>query len=313
MTMALHFQRLLQTQLNDEDALTVLAPGLGLRFLLADLLRRYCDPAHFVVVVNATAEEEDFLVRHLALEDVQPLPLVINNEVAVADRSETTREQNGRAPARASRADLEHGALATARAAPPRPLPASSQRHRVRQRRRRVCDVAHPGRRHAHQPLSNEQPHRADCVPRGAVRARGCAVALAPPLRIANASGGGTGPPSVGLAGVRARPRSVTEYSAEALVVRHYRQATRAGFIKAVSEDPQELVSGFAHLEKTLRTLFLSRVHLWPRYGALPHRLDAHGRHAHGSGRTPAWTPRPPASTLTSRRRWTVRRSTCSR
>ena len=121
--MALHFQRLLQTQLNDEDALTVLAPGLGLRFLLADLLRRYCDPAHFVVVVNATAEEEDFLVRHLALEDVQPLPLVINNEVAVADRSETTREQNGRAPARASRADLEHGALATARAAPPPPPP----------------------------------------------------------------------------------------------------------------------------------------------------------------------------------------------
>ena len=291
------------------DALTVLAPGLGLRFLLADLLRRYCDPAHFVVVVNATAEEEDFLVRHLALEDVQPLPLVINNEVAVADRSETTREQNGRAPARASRADLEHGALATARAAPPAPFP----------RPHSVTVYANGGvvfvtsRILVVDMLTNRFP-TSSLTGLIVCHAERYEREVAPsPLRLANASGGGTGPPSVGLAGVRARPRSVTEYSAEALVVRHYRQATRAGFIKAVSEDPQELVSGFAHLEKTLRTLFLSRVHLWPRYGALPHRLDAHGRHAHGSGRTPAWTPRPPASTLTSRRRWTVRRSTCSR
>ena len=57
----------------------------------------------------------------------------------------------------------------------------------------------------------------------------------------------------------------MTEYSAEALILRHYRQATRTGFIKAVSEEPQDLTGGFGKLEKTMRALYLTRVHLWPR------------------------------------------------
>jgi hypothetical protein len=60
--------------------------------------------------------------------------------------------------------------------------------------------------------------------------------------------------------------RRVAEGSTEALIVRHYRQATRTGFLKALSEDPAALVSGFGKLDKTLRALSLSRVHLWPRY-----------------------------------------------
>lgn len=58
----------------------------------------------------------------------------------------------------------------------------------------------------------------------------------------------------------------VVEGSTEALIVRHYRQATRTGFLKAFSEDPAALISGFGKLDKTLRALSLSRVHLWPRY-----------------------------------------------
>ena len=57
----------------------------------------------------------------------------------------------------------------------------------------------------------------------------------------------------------------MTEYSTEALILRQYRHASKAGFIKAISEDPHELTNGFGRLEKTMRALFLTRVHLWPR------------------------------------------------
>ena len=111
--MELHYQRVLFEELCAEDGLAVLAPGLGLRFLLARLLRRYCDPAHFVVVVNATAEEEDFLVSQLALDDVSPLPAVVNNEVPVADRCERkTREPKRKWKQKAgeeARAERERG------------------------------------------------------------------------------------------------------------------------------------------------------------------------------------------------------------
>jgi len=99
--MDLHYQRALLAEMREEDALVVLAPGLGLRFLLANLLRQYCDPEHFVVVLNASADEEEFLISTLALEDVKPLPVVVNNEVSIADRYRGVRQVSERAPGRA--------------------------------------------------------------------------------------------------------------------------------------------------------------------------------------------------------------------
>jgi len=96
--MDLHYQRALLAEMREEDALVVLAPGLGLRFLLANLLRQYCDPEHFVVVLNASADEEEHLISTLALEDVKPLPVVVNNEVSIADRYSGLRQVSDVSP-----------------------------------------------------------------------------------------------------------------------------------------------------------------------------------------------------------------------
>ena len=57
----------------------------------------------------------------------------------------------------------------------------------------------------------------------------------------------------------------VTASTTEAFILRLFRQSNSEGFIKAFSDQPETLSTGFATLEKTLKLLYLRKVNLWPR------------------------------------------------
>ncbi|MED6157848.1 DNA repair endonuclease uvh1 [Stylosanthes scabra] len=59
---------------------------------------------------------------------------------------------------------------------------------------------------------------------------------------------------------------SLTETSTEAFIVRIYRSLNRAGYVRAFSDKPHAMVSGFAKAERTMKFLHLRRLHLWPRF-----------------------------------------------
>ncbi|GAN08149.1 DNA repair endonuclease XPF [Mucor ambiguus] len=54
--------------------------------------------------------------------------------------------------------------------------------------------------------------------------------------------------------------------SMEELILRVYREHNQEGFIKAFSDRPEAFVTGFAPLQNTMKSLFLRKVHLWPRF-----------------------------------------------
>ena len=58
----------------------------------------------------------------------------------------------------------------------------------------------------------------------------------------------------------------VTDLSNESFIAHIYRQKNKWGFIKAVSDCPEVLMSGFAPLQKKLRDMRLKKVILWPRF-----------------------------------------------
>jgi DNA excision repair protein ERCC-4 len=59
---------------------------------------------------------------------------------------------------------------------------------------------------------------------------------------------------------------TLSETSTEAFILRIFRRATAAGFIKAFSDDPLSLVAGFGKLEKAMRALYIRKLFLWPRF-----------------------------------------------
>ena len=52
----------------------------------------------------------------------------------------------------------------------------------------------------------------------------------------------------------------------EAFIVRIYRQMNKVGFLKAFSDNPEPLTTGFAPLAAMMRNLFLRKPSLWPRF-----------------------------------------------
>eukprot|EP00188_Purpureofilum_apyrenoidigerum_P004067 Plantae.Rhodophyta-Purpureofilum_apyrenoidigerum.ctg4445.p1 GENE.Plantae.Rhodophyta-Purpureofilum_apyrenoidigerum.ctg4445~~Plantae.Rhodophyta-Purpureofilum_apyrenoidigerum.ctg4445.p1 ORF type:complete len:915 (+),score=165.70 Plantae.Rhodophyta-Purpureofilum_apyrenoidigerum.ctg4445:149-2893(+) len=58
----------------------------------------------------------------------------------------------------------------------------------------------------------------------------------------------------------------VSETSPEAFVLRLYRRSNHDGFIKAFTEDAEALNRGFHNAEKVMRSLFVKRLFLWPRF-----------------------------------------------
>jgi len=58
----------------------------------------------------------------------------------------------------------------------------------------------------------------------------------------------------------------VSEVSVEAFVLNIFRARNRQGFIKAFSDQPETLVNEYGKLERTLRTLFVKNLYLYPRF-----------------------------------------------
>lgn len=58
----------------------------------------------------------------------------------------------------------------------------------------------------------------------------------------------------------------VTEHSTEAFILTYFRQHNRKGFVKALSDEPEGFLSGFAPLASKMKYLGVKKVFLWPRF-----------------------------------------------
>ncbi|KAE9606870.1 hypothetical protein Lal_00026102 [Lupinus albus] len=59
---------------------------------------------------------------------------------------------------------------------------------------------------------------------------------------------------------------SLSETSTEAFIVRIFKSLNRNAYIRAFSDKPHAMVSGFAKAERTMKFLNVRRLHLWPRF-----------------------------------------------
>lgn len=58
----------------------------------------------------------------------------------------------------------------------------------------------------------------------------------------------------------------VTDTSSEAFILRLFRQRNKVGFIKGVSDSPESFSGGFFKVEKVMKSLFVKKLYLWPRF-----------------------------------------------
>jgi DNA excision repair protein ERCC-4 len=58
----------------------------------------------------------------------------------------------------------------------------------------------------------------------------------------------------------------VTDTSREAFIVRLFRTSNQSGFVKAFTDQPELLSGEFGKVEKILKSLFLRKLFLWPRF-----------------------------------------------
>ncbi|MCD7460901.1 DNA repair endonuclease uvh1 [Datura stramonium] len=73
--------------------------------------------------------------------------------------------------------------------------------------------------------------------------------------------------PTTAVAGlVILNAHSLSETSTEAFIVRILRSTNRSLYVRAFSDRPHSMVSGFAKADRTLKCLFLRKLHLWPRF-----------------------------------------------
>lgn len=72
--------------------------------------------------------------------------------------------------------------------------------------------------------------------------------------------------PSVVTGLVVLHAEKIVATATEAFIVRAYRQKNKTGFLKAFSDAPEPLTSGFSPLSSTLRNLFLRKPSLYPRF-----------------------------------------------
>ncbi|CAI9095598.1 OLC1v1031586C1 [Oldenlandia corymbosa var. corymbosa] len=73
--------------------------------------------------------------------------------------------------------------------------------------------------------------------------------------------------PTTSVAGIiLLNAHSLSDTSTEAFIVRILRSSNRTLFVRAFSDRPDGMVSGFAKAERTLKCLFLRKLHLWPRF-----------------------------------------------
>ncbi|KAK4486509.1 hypothetical protein RD792_009192, partial [Penstemon davidsonii] len=73
--------------------------------------------------------------------------------------------------------------------------------------------------------------------------------------------------PTTSVAGiVILNAHSISDTSTEAFIVRILRSTNRNFYVRAISDRPQAMVSGFAKAERILKCLFIRKLHLWPRF-----------------------------------------------
>ncbi|XP_006359210.1 DNA repair endonuclease UVH1 [Solanum tuberosum] len=73
--------------------------------------------------------------------------------------------------------------------------------------------------------------------------------------------------PTTAVAGlVILNAHSLSDTSTEAFIVRILRSTNRSLYVRAFSDRPHSMVSGFAKAERTLKCLFVRKLHLWPRF-----------------------------------------------
>ncbi|XP_074643083.1 DNA repair endonuclease XPF-like isoform X2 [Tubulanus polymorphus] len=60
----------------------------------------------------------------------------------------------------------------------------------------------------------------------------------------------------------------IIESCQEAFILRMYRQKNRQGFIKAFSDQPNAFTTGFCHVERVMKNMFIKKLFLWPRFQA---------------------------------------------
>lgn len=58
----------------------------------------------------------------------------------------------------------------------------------------------------------------------------------------------------------------ISETSLESFIVRVYRDRNNVGFVKAFSDEPEALVSGFGKVERLMKALYVKKLYLWPRF-----------------------------------------------
>ncbi|KAK6192721.1 hypothetical protein SNE40_004145 [Patella caerulea] len=64
------------------------------------------------------------------------------------------------------------------------------------------------------------------------------------------------------------KAHKIIESCQEAFILRLFRQKNKTGFIKAFSDSPYSFTTGFCHVERMMKNLFVRKVFLWPRFHA---------------------------------------------
>uniref|UniRef100_A0A8C5ZX23 DNA repair endonuclease XPF n=1 Tax=Marmota marmota marmota TaxID=9994 RepID=A0A8C5ZX23_MARMA len=73
------------------------------------------------------------------------------------------------------------------------------------------------------------------------------------------------------------RAHRIIESCQEAFILRLFRQKNKRGFIKAFTDNAVAFDTGFCHVERVMRNLFVKKLHLWPRFHVSVHSfLEQH-------------------------------------
>lgn len=84
----LEFETQMFLELFQEDALVVLAKGIGLERLLINLIKTYNDPGNLILIIGTNSSEEEYIINKLVDLKVTPLPKTITADVSTKDRYE---------------------------------------------------------------------------------------------------------------------------------------------------------------------------------------------------------------------------------
>ncbi|GFR17945.1 DNA repair endonuclease XPF [Trichonephila clavata] len=88
----LDFENQIYLELFHDDALAVLAKGIGVERLTINLIKTYNDPGNLVFVLGSTPVEEEYIINKLQESGMTLLPKTITSDVSVKDRRDVYME-----------------------------------------------------------------------------------------------------------------------------------------------------------------------------------------------------------------------------